>query len=122
MRLGSRIRQHLRTQQTPELILSTNGKALLHFTRLRLVPKEDIEKVEDKQEACVISAVTLRGTFPVTTTPQPLAVTFTSAKMKMESQGAECGIGLEGKPHLTGTFGATSRGSNVEVQLFSAAH
>lgn len=109
-------------EQTPELTLNTKGKALLHFTRLRLVPKADIEKVKGKQEACVISAVTLRGTFPVTTTPQPLAVTFTSAKMKMESQGSECGTGLEGKPRLTGTFGATSRGSTVEVQLFSAAH
>ena len=106
-------------QQTPELVLNTKGKALLHYTRLRLVPKEDIGKVENHQEACVASALTLRGTFPVTTTAQPLAVTFTSAKMKLESKGAECGIGLEGKPRLTGTLTATSRGSTVEVQLSS---
>ncbi len=105
-------------EQTPELTLNTKGKALLHYTRLRLVPEANIEKVENKQEACVISALTLRGTFPVTTTPQPLAVTFTSSKMKLDAKGPECGVGLEGKPHFSGTLTATSRGSTVEVQLF----
>jgi hypothetical protein len=105
--------------QTPELTLNTKGKALLRFTRLRLVPKEDIEKPEALQQACIISAATFRGTFPVTTTPQPLVVTFTNAKMKMEAQGTECGLGREAKPLFTGTFTVTSRGSTVEVVIFS---
>jgi hypothetical protein len=106
-------------EQTPELTLNTKGKALLHYTRLRLVPEADIGNNPPNQEACVVSAVTLRGTFPVTTTPAPLEVTFTSAKMKIEAKGSECGIGREGKPHLTGTFVAKSRGSTIEAQLFN---
>jgi len=105
--------------QTPELTLSSKGKALLRYTHLRLVPRANIEKVENEQQACVISAVTMRGSFPVTTTPQPLAVTFTGAKMKIEAHGPECGAGREAKPHFTGTFTATSRGSTVEVVLFN---
>ena len=105
--------------QTPELTLNTKGKALLKFTRLRLVPKANIEKPENKQEACVISAATFRGSFPVTTTAQPLVVTFTGAKMKIEAQGTECGAGPTSKPLFTGTFTATSRGSTVEAVIFS---
>lgn len=105
--------------QTPELTLNTKGKALLRFTRLKLVPLADIEKPEGHQEACIISAATFRGTFPVTETAQPLVITFTAAKMKIEAQGTECGAGREAKPLFTGTFTVSSRGSTVEVVIFS---
>jgi len=104
--------------QTPELTLNTKGKALLHYTKMRLVPAANIEKPESKQEACIISATNMRGTFPISETAQPLEVTFTSSKMKMEAQGAECGAGREARPHFSATFTATSRGSTVEVVLF----
>lgn len=104
--------------QTPELTLNTKGKALLHFVKMRLVPAANIEKPESKQEACVISATNMRGTFPVSETAQPLSVTFTGSKMKMEAQGPECGAGPEARPHFSATFTATSRGSTVEVGLF----
>lgn len=110
----------LKPIQTPELSLSNKGKALLRYPALRLVPRVDREKPENQQEACIVSATTLRGTFPVTTTPQPLTVTFTSAKMKIQAQGSECGTGLEAKPHLTATFTATTRGAPVEVVLYSS--
>ena len=101
--------------QTPELVLSKTGKALLRFVTLRLVPRADIEKPENKQEACIVSATTMRGTFPVTATPQLLAVTFTAAKMKLQPQGAECGAGPESKPTFTATFTGSSHGSPIEV-------
>ncbi len=106
--------------QTPELVLSKTGKALLHFVSLRLVPRADIEKPENKQEACIVSATTMRGTFPVTTTPQPLVVTFTAAKMKLQAQGAECGAGPEAKPVFTATFTGSSHGSPIEVVVLSS--
>jgi hypothetical protein len=105
--------------QTPELVLSKTGKALLHFVTLRLVPRADIEKPENKQEACIVSATTMRGTFPVTTTPQPLVVTFTAAKMKLQPEGAECGAGPESKPTFTATFTGTSHGSQIEAVVLS---
>ena len=106
--------------QTPELTLSTKGKALLHFARLRLVPPANINKPENLQEACIISATTFRGTFPITEVPQPLVVTFPGSKMKMTAQGAECGAGAEGRPHFSATFTATTRESAVvEVALFA---
>ena len=106
--------------QTPELSLSNKGKALLRYPALRLVPRANREKPENHQEPCIVSATTLRGTFPVTTTAQPLAITFTAAKMKLKAEGPECGTGLEAKPHLTTTFTATTRGAPVEVVLYSA--
>ncbi|HUH80705.1 MAG TPA: hypothetical protein VLZ06_05200 [Solirubrobacteraceae bacterium] len=103
--------------QTPELKLNTKGQALLHFTRLRLVPKADVGTPEE--HACIVSAATLKGTFPVSTTAQPLVLTFTSAKMKMEAQGSECGAGRGSKPLFSGTFTVTSRGSTVEAVIFT---
>jgi hypothetical protein len=106
--------------QTPELTLNTKGKALLHFVALRLVPPANINKTEEHQEACTISATNIRGTFNITETPQPLVVTFPSAKMKMVAQGAECGAGAEARPQFSATFTATTRESAVvEVALFN---
>ena len=104
--------------QTPELKLTTKGQAQLHFTRLRLVPKADVGAPEE--HACIVSAITLKGTFPVSTTAQPLVLTFSSAKMKIEVQGPECGTGHGAKPvFFTGTFAVTSRGSIVEAVIYN---
>jgi hypothetical protein len=105
--------------QTPELTLAHNGKALLRFPRLRLVPRANIEKPEAQQQACVVSATSLRGTFPVSETPQPLEVTFTGSKMHLgPNQGPECGAGMEARPNLSGTFTFTSRESAIEAVLY----
>jgi hypothetical protein len=105
--------------QTPEISFAHNGKAKLRFPRLRLVPAANINKPEAQQEACAIAASTMRGTFPVTETPQPLVVTFTESKMKLESSsGPECGFGAEAKPRFSGSFTFTSRGTQIEAVLY----
>ena len=106
-------------EQTPEMTLDRKGHALLRFPRIRAVPLEDIEKPPGQKEACLASSNGIKGTFPVSETPQPLTVTFTESKMHLgAAHGQECGTGTGHTPLLSATFTFTSRGSVVEAVLF----
>ena len=103
----------------PELILERKGNAQLRFFRLRLTPLEDVEKGKGEHEACVAASNVIKGTFPLTSTPQPLTITFTNAKMHLEADhGKECGGKKGHSPTMSGTFTFTSHGQVVEDVIF----
>ncbi len=103
----------------PELILERKGNAQLRFFRVRLTPLEDINKPPGQHEACVAASTVIKGTFPLSATPQPLTITFTNAKMHLEADhGAECGGKKGHSPTLSGTFTFTSEGEVVEDVIF----
>lgn len=106
-------------QSPAELILERKGNAQLRFARIRMTPLEDIEKPPGQKEACVASSNAAKGTFPLTATPQPLTVTFTNVKMRLEaSHGLECGHGKGHAPALSATFTFTSGGEEVDDVIF----
>lgn len=107
-------------QQTSELILAKNGSAQLRFPRFKLVPLEDVENPEGHHEACVLSSNAIKGTFPVSETPQALVLTFTSAKMHLDADhGEECGSGKGASAFLSATFTFGSRGTEVDVVRYA---
>jgi len=103
----------------PELILERKGNAEFRFFRLRLTPLEDVNAPSGHHEACVAASNLLKGTFPLSATPQPLTITFTNAKMHLESDhGKECSGPKNHSPYMSGTFTFTSEGQVVEDVIF----
>jgi len=106
-------------QSPAELILERKGNAQLRFARLRMTPLEDINKPPGQHEACAVSSNVVKGTFPLTATPQPLTITFTHVKMRLESShGVECGSGKGHAPTMSATFTFTSGGEEVDDVIF----
>jgi hypothetical protein len=102
-----------------ELILERRGNAQLRFPRIRMTPLEDINKPPGQHEACVAASNALATTFQLSATPQPLTITFTNAKMHLESShGQECGHGKGHSPMLSATFTFTSEGQEVDDVIF----
>lgn len=105
--------------EPPELILERKGNATLRFARFRMTPLEDIEKPPGEKEACAASSKSAKGTFPLTTTPQPLTITFAGAKLHLEAaHGAECGSKIGHNPTMSATFSFTSEGHEVDAVIF----
>ncbi len=105
--------------QPAELILERKGGAELRFPRFRMTPLEDIEKPPGHKEACVAASDGVKGGFPLSSTPQPLTVTFTSVRMHLEADhGAECAGKKGHNPILSATFTFTSLGQPVEAVIY----
>jgi hypothetical protein len=105
--------------QPAELQLNRKSEALLRFPRIRLIPEVDINNPPGEKEACVATSNGIKGKFPLSETPQLLTVTFSNAKMHLESgHGLECGHARGHLPFLSGTFTFTSGGSPVEAVIF----
>ncbi|HUH80706.1 MAG TPA: hypothetical protein VLZ06_05205 [Solirubrobacteraceae bacterium] len=103
-------------QNPPEFILEKKGNADLRFPGLRMTPLEDIEKPRGHHESCVALSNAVKGTFPLSATPQPLTVTFTNVKMRLgANHGAECGSKKGHSPMMSATFSFTSEGQGVDV-------
>ncbi len=106
-------------KEPAELIVERKGNAELRFARWRMTPLEDIEKPPGQKEACAASTNALKGTFPLSATPQPLTVTFTNSKLHLEgSHGTECGTKKGQNPTVSTTFTFTSEGQPVEAVIF----
>ena len=105
--------------QPAEMILERKGNITLRFARFRMTPLANINKPPGEKEACVASSNAVKGTFPLSMTPQPLTVTFTNAKMHLESShGVECGSKTGHSPTMSATFTFTSEGQPVEAVIF----
>jgi hypothetical protein len=106
-------------EQPSELILERKGGAQWRFPRFRMTPLEDVNNPPGHKEACVAASNAVKGTFPLTTTPQPLTVTFSNAKMHLEADhGHECSGKKGHNPYMSATYTFTSRGQPVEAEIF----
>ncbi len=102
-----------------ELILERKGGAQWRFPRFRMTPLEDINNPPGHKEACVAASNAVKGKFPLTSTPQPLTVTFTNVKMHLEADhGHECSGKKGHNPYMSATYTFTSRGQPVEAEIF----
>ena len=88
-----------------ELILERKGGAQWRFPRFRMTPLEDVNNPPGHKEACVAASNAVKGTFPLTTTPQPLTVTFSNVKMHLEADhGHECSGKKGHNPYMSATL------------------
>ena len=103
-------------QNPPEFILDNKGGAQLRFPGFKMTPLEDIEKPPGHHEACTALSNAIKGAFALSSTLQPLVVSFTNVKMHLgANHGAECGSKTGHNPFFSATFTFTSEGLGVDV-------